>query len=147
MAQVRIDQRQLKALLSGRDGPVYQDIMQRGNRVLAEAVRICPTDEGRLRNSLKMEMRLEDGVPVARIGSNLPYALYVHEGTGLWSKTRPGPIRPVNARVLRWPKRNNSGSGRRRYTGGKTSRYVFAKKSAGSPPRPFLRDALPAGLR
>lgn len=147
MSTVRLDPQALARLLSSQDGPVWADIQRRGNRVLNEAVRRCPVDEGRLKNSLTMEMRRVSGVPVAVVGTNLEYGLYVHEGTGIYGTKNPRPIRPVRARVLRWPVKNNSGSGRRRYRGGKTARYAYAKQVKGMPGRPFLRDSLPAATR
>lgn len=91
-----------------------------------------------------MEMRVDGSSPVGRVGTNLPYGLYVHEGTGLYSKRRPGYIVPVRRKALRWAATNNSGAGRRRYKAGATAAYVYSKRSKGSPGRPFLRDALAA---
>ena len=140
--QVRLNDAQVRAVLSGKNGPVWLDIQRRGNRVLNASKRLVPVDEGRLKNSLTMEMGIVDGVPTARVGSNLDYAIYVHEGTGWWSKTKPGYIRPVRAKALRWPVKNNSGQGRRRYKGGATAAYVYSKRSRGYPGRPYLTTAL-----
>lgn len=79
---------------------------------------------------------------IVRIGSNLPYAIWVHEGTGIYAGK--GYITPKRSTLLRWPNKNNSGSGSRRYSGGATGKYVFAKRVKGVRGRPFLRDALPA---
>lgn len=110
---------------------------------MREAKRLAPKDTATLSRSITLEISLRNGAPVVAVGSNLEYAIYVHEGTGLWSTRGPRPIVPVRAKALRWAKVNNSGQGRRRYKGGKTAAYVFSKRSAGSPPKPFLRDALP----
>ncbi len=142
--QIRLDASQVKAVLSGPNGPVWNEIHTRGRRVKAVAQRLVPVDEGRLKNSLTLEMGIVNGVPTARVGSNLDYAIYVHEGTGWWSKTSPGYIRPTNAKALRWPQKNNSGRGRRRYKGGATAAYTFSKRSRGYPGRPYLTDALSA---
>jgi hypothetical protein len=139
---VKLDQSALRALLDSPQGPVWSDIQRRTNRVLNQARRNAPVDEGRLRASLAMEMRSQDGSPVGRVGSNLDYALYVHEGTGI--EAGRGYIVPVRGRVLRWPAKNNSGAGARRYKGGATAAYVYAKRSRGVKARPFLRDALSA---
>lgn len=136
------DAGEIARLMGGPDGLVWRDVYRRGNRVLNAARRLCPVDEGRLRSSLAVEMRSVRGAPAARIGSNLPYAIFVHEGTGIYAGR--GPIKPVRAKVLRWAGKNNSGGGRRRYRGGATAGYVFARQSKGSPGRPFLRNALPA---
>lgn len=128
----------------GRSDVVIGMLRERANRVRNEAVRRCPVDTGALAGSITVEVgTTADGTPVARVGSNLPYALYVHEGTGIYGPTGQR-IRPRNASVLRWPVTNNSGRGRRRYKGGKTARFAFAKSVKGSPPRPFLAEALRA---
>jgi len=91
-------------------------------------------------------MQTVDGLPAAVIGTNLEYGLFVHEGTGIYGPRR-APIRPKRARWLRWPVKNNAyrlTGGNRRYQGGATARYAFAKKVKGVPPRPFLRQALRA---
>jgi hypothetical protein len=110
---------------------------------MREAKRRAPKDTGTLSRSIVMETHVEAGLPVVYVGSSLSYALFVHEGTGIYSKTNPGFIYPRSAQALRWPRINNSGSGRRRYRGGATSSYVFARRVKGTPGRPFLRDALP----
>jgi hypothetical protein len=138
---VRIDRRALNTMLSGPNAAAVNAVRLHGNRVLNKAIELCPVDEGRLRASLTLEMRQIGGQPVARVGSNLDYALFVHEGTGIYGPSGRR-IRPVRATVLRWPVRNNSGSGRRRYQGGRTAQYAYAKSVAGMPGRPFLRTAL-----
>jgi len=143
MAYLVLDQQALNDLLRGPQGPVAQDIMVRTNRVLNTARRLCPVDEGTLRSSLAREMRTENNEIVGRVGSNLKYALFVHEGTGVY--VGRGPITPKRARVLRWPVKNNSGAGRRRYKNGQTAQYAYAKRVKGMPGRPFLRNALDAG--
>jgi len=117
-------------------GGVMQDMMKRGNRVLNAARRMCPVNTGQLRASLFMEAVTIDGGPAVRIGSNLDYAVYVHEGHG--------PIVPVSATILRWPAINNSGAGSRRYRGGSTAGYVFAHRVRAVAGKPFLLDALDA---
>jgi len=138
----KIDQAGVNALLRGRNGDVAQGILRMGNRVLNLARRGCPVDEGRLRGSLTCELRMEGGIPVARVGSNLDYLVYVHEGTGIYAGR--GMIRPVRASVLRWPVKNNSGAGRRRYRSGRTAAYAYARSVRGVKGRPFLLLALVA---
>jgi len=133
---------QLVAVLRSPGGPVAQDIWRRGQRVLNQARQNCPVDQGALRASLHAEAGQIDGAPSVKIGSNLEYAIYVHEGTGLYG--RGGYITPRSGRFLVWPAKNNSGRGNRRYSGGATSNYVFARRVRGMKGRPFLRDALQA---
>lgn len=120
------------------------DLQVRANRVLNAARRLAPVDEGRLRASLAVTFsKGPNNAPIARIGSNLEYALYVHEGTGVYGP-KGAPITPKSGSFLVWPVKNNSGSGVRRYSGGSTAAYAFARQVRGVRPRPFLRDALDA---
>lgn len=136
---IRLNPASIQTLLASPAGPVAQEIRVRGNRVLNKARELCPVDQGALRASLTLEMFTVDGLPVARVGSRLKYAIYVHEGTGIYAGR--GYIYPRSARVLRWPARAGSP---RRYSGGATARYVYARRVRGVPGRPFLRQALAA---
>jgi hypothetical protein len=119
------------------------DLLRRANRVKNRAQTLAPVDTGVLRASINVSAPIKVGGDVeVRVGSGVKYALFVHEGTGLWGSGNL--IRPRHGSVLRWPATNNSGSGRRRYKGGKTAAYVFSRYSKGSPPNHFLTDALPA---
>lgn len=109
-----------------------QELVRRANRVKNRAQQLAPVDKGVLRSSIGVEYRGDGRGMVARVGSSVDYALYVHEGTGLYG--RGGLIRPVRAKVLAWRGR---GPGSR---GG----MVFRAFSRGSRGRPFLRDALSA---
>lgn len=140
---VKIHAQELNHLLSAPGGAVWMDLHVRGNRVLNRARQLVPVDTGALRASLTMEHITVGGAPAVRIGSALPYAIYRHEGTGIYGP-KGAPIRPVSATVLRWPATNNSGSGARRYRGGATAAYVFARQVRGTPGVAYLLDALPA---
>jgi len=133
---------ELMSLLRSPSGGVMIDLQRRANRILNAARSTVPVDQGHLRASLHSEPITIDGNPGYRIGSPLEYAIYVHEGTGIYGKG--APIKP-RGRYLVWPAKNNSGQGNRRYSGGKTSKFIFAKEVRGSPGRPFLKDALQAG--
>ena len=52
-----------------------------------DAARLCPVRTGRLRNSITHAV--DDGEKVAIIGTNVEYAVYVHQGT---SRQRPQPF-------------------------------------------------------
>lgn len=139
----RVDRAGIAALMRGPNGAAAQAAIIKGQRVLNAARQTCPVDEGRLRASLTMEVVTIGDVVTTRIGSNLEYIVYVHEGTGIYGPhgTR---IVPRNATVLRWPVKNNSGTGRRRYRGGQTANFAFARSVKGVKGRPFLREALRA---
>jgi bacteriophage HK97-gp10 putative tail-component len=134
-ARGKLSESALIALLNAPGGPVARDLYQRGLRVQNRARTLAPVDTGRLRNSIIVEARTGADGPVVAIGSRLEYAIFVHEGTGLFGSGRL--IKPRNARVLRWPARSGTGA---RVRGA----FVFAKYSRGSPGRPFLTNALPA---
>lgn len=138
MANVTIvyNDAQISEMLHSPSGAVMQDLVKRANRVLVAARQGCPVDTGTLRGSLHVDMVPGGAYPVARIGSSLAYALPVHEGHG-W-------IYPKNATILRWPTTNNSGHGMRRYSGGKTASYTFARRVRPVKGRPFLLEALKA---
>lgn len=143
--ELQLKRAELHLILAGHEGPVAKQMARVANQVMNSAKRKAPVDRGKLRASITYELIRENDQPVFVVGTNLEYALYVHEGTGLWSKTRPGPIRPKSAKALRWPKINKNyrqTGGPRRYKNGKTYAYVFSKQSAGSPGKPFLADAL-----
>ena len=117
------------SLLRSPIGPVFRDLQLRGTAVKNKAQRLCPVNNGRLRQSIEVEMAVEGGVPVARVGTNVEYALWVHEGTGIYGK-RGRPITPVRAKALRFTPR-----------GGPT---LFRRSVAGQRGVPFLTDALDA---
>jgi hypothetical protein len=130
--------------MQGKNGPVYQDIHRRGNAVLREARRLAPKDTGRLKQSMAMEMRFAMGKVIARVGTNVDYALFIHEGT---ANKGTGYIYPKKGQFLKFPVVNNSGKGRRRYKAGATAQYAYAKRVRGIKPTPFLLNALPAAMR
>jgi hypothetical protein len=145
---VSIDPATARQLISSPAGPVVRDLLRRGNNVRNRALlnmrsmRIgAKTGTGALAQSIVVELIELNGLPGVRIGSRLPYAIYVHEGTGIYAGR--GMIRPRSAKVLRWPAIASAGSPRR-YSGGATKAYVFARAVKGVPSRPFLRDALSA---
>lgn len=119
-----------------------RDLRRRGNRVLNAARRNVSVDSGRLKASLKLDVEREGRGVVVRVGSNLDYARYEEEGTGVYAGR--GFITPKTGKFLRWPATNNSGSGRRRYKDGSTAQWVFARKVRGRKGTRFLSRALRA---
>ena len=138
----KLDQAGFNATLKGPNGASATAVHRKGQRVLNLAREKCPVDTGRTRASLHLEMRLENGLPVARVGSNLPHVVFVHEGTGIYAGR--GYITPRTARVLRWPNTGGTSRGGRRYAGGSTESYIYATRVRGQRAQPFLRDALAA---
>jgi hypothetical protein len=155
---VTLSHAQVRQLLSSPGGPVVADLLRRGNNVRNAALMNMRSmgignkvGHGQLAGSIVVEPVTIDGVPAVQIGSRLPYAIFVHDGTGIYGPTGQ-PIRPRRAKALRWPGINQKAGfhggtryqGRRRYKAGKTKNFIFARSVRGVPPRPFLREALPA---
>lgn len=97
--------------------------------VQSRATRLVPVDTGTLKNSIAYEPVERVGVAERRVtvGSQIEYAPYVHEGTGIYGPLRR-PIVPVTASVLSWV--------------GRDGRRVFARSVRGMRPRRFLADAV-----
>ena len=56
----------------------------------AEARERCPVKTGELRRSITHEVKTEGDVIEGKVGSNLDYAPYIHEGTGIYSRSGSG---------------------------------------------------------
>lgn len=116
---------------TGKDSGV-PELMRRANRVRNRAQELVGVDSGTLRASITLSPARDEGDDVVvRVGTNVDYAIYHHEGVGLYG--RGGLIRPVRAKVLRW-----------QGAGGSSSGYVFRPFSRGYPGTKFLERALPA---
>jgi hypothetical protein len=115
----------IQSLLNSPQGPVAMDMMRRGRKVEALAKRLAPVDTGRLAGSIVTVQINVGGKPGAGVGTNVEYALYVHDGT------RAHPIAPKRAKVLRFK------------AGGSV---VFTSKvnHPGTKAVPFLENALVA---
>lgn len=125
----------LNAHLRGPMGGVTRDLLRRGLRVQAAAKRNVRSDHGRLRNSIHVGTRVgEQGVIIVEVGSDLNYALAVHNGTGIYGPhgTR---IVPTSGSLLVFPNRRG---------GGGSGRLVFARSVRGQRPNPYLKNALRA---
>ncbi|WP_188544430.1 HK97 gp10 family phage protein [Rhodococcoides trifolii] len=114
-----------------------------GQAVVNAARANCPTDEGRLRSSITHTVTASPGRVRLRVGSGLEYARYVHEGTGIYGP-KGKPIVPVTAKALKFRQPKMMGplpAGVRNLPRNRRP-FVFAKSVKGSPPSPFLSDAL-----
>jgi len=138
----RLNTSQLHELLNSSKGPVAKNLVKRAVRVESAAKRRISSnpkrvDTGRLRSSITWEIRIYGNMPIARIGTNVKYAKFVHDGTGIF-----GPystvIRPKHAKAMKW-KSKQYGAKKGKYKG-----YAFAKYTIGMKPNPFLTDALKA---
>lgn len=123
----------MQRILASPTGPVARDILRRSVRVESAAKRNLNSsprriDTGRLRSSVTHDVRTRGGKPVGRVGTNVRYARYVHDGTGIRGP-RGAMIVPKRAKVLRWES---------------DGRVVFSARSRGMAPNPFLKKALSA---
>ena len=141
----KLDQAAVRELLTGPRGAVAKDMFRRGLRVETKAKQNLQTDPrrvdtGRLRSSINTQAVTVDGVPAVAVGTNVKYAIYVHEGTGLYGP-KAKYIVPVSKQALRWKTRGRGMAARRAAGAGG---YTFAQRSSGMRPNPFLKNALPA---
>jgi hypothetical protein len=125
----------------GRAGMQWGDRV--GQEVVNRARANCPTDDGRLKASITHLVTLGNDSVSLRVGSPLDYAMYVHRGTGIYGP-HGTPIVPVTAKALRFRKPKMMGPLPQGVRNAPKNRrpFVFAKSVKGSPPSPFLSDAL-----
>lgn len=135
----KLNTQAIQALLSGDEGPVARTLLVRGYRVQSRAKQNLGgatgsgpkrVDTGRLRASISTQLVRRAGYPAVRIGTNVKYAMWVHDGTGLFGP-KHAYIYPKTKRYLRFKPKGAQG-------------YVYAKRVKGMKPNPFLLDALEA---
>lgn len=129
MSDVRVefDEGAIHALLNDRDGQVMRKLFARGKRIESTAKRLCPVDHGRLRSSITTQFYSSGAGTVIRVGTDVEYARFVHDGTGIYGP-RGAVIRPRRSKVLVFQGSN-----------GKTA---FARYVRGSEGRPFMTRAM-----
>lgn len=135
IGQIRqvFDYTALNHQLYGQSSGFARDMLRRGLRVQARARRNAHAVTGRLRASIEVatQPRVVNGVSTFAIvvGSNLDYAAWVHEGTGVF-----GPhhtmIRPTRGKLLVFTN--------------KRGRTVHVHSVLGQKPQKYLQRALPA---
>jgi HK97 gp10 family phage protein len=81
-----------------------------------DAKLLCPVDDGTLRNSITHEVDKDTGI----VGTNVEYAVYVHQGTGIYAVNHDG-------REDRWKYQDADGTWH---------------STIGQAPNPFLDKAL-----
>jgi len=127
----------IQALTQSTKGPVAREMLKRGLLVETRAKfnlnggQSGPrrVDTGRLRASIATTMSLVNGKLLVVVSTNVNYARFVHDGTGIYGP-RHRYITPVRRKLLRFKTKTSGG------------RYVYAKRVAGMRPNHFLRDAL-----
>ena len=133
----QLDLGAVRALLTSPQGPVVRDLLRRGLLVETQAKRNLGgiggpkrIDTGRLRASIATVVVTRGGSPVVLVGTNVNYARYVHDGTGVYGP-RHTPIRPRRGKFLRFRPRGSR-------------KWIYARQVKGMKPNPFLTNALPA---
>lgn len=136
---VRLHRGAINTFLYAPGGPITRNVRKLGYDVRRVAQRRAPKDTGKLASSITVTTGSAPGMVYAEIGSNLPYALWRHEGTGIYGSGRP--IRPVRARALRFKpgRRGGSAANRRAYA---DRGFVYRYSVKGTPGEPFLVHAL-----
>lgn len=129
-AGIVVDQAALDRLLKSPNGPAARRMLQLGRKVEGLAKREVNVDTGQLRSSISTQLMFFGNRITVRVGSNVFYAWYIHDGTGIYGP-RHQPIKPVRAKLLVFRPRG----------GGKV---VFARQVRGVKSNPFLLKALRA---
>lgn len=131
----RLDLAAIRALINSPNGGVYQDLLRRGLLVETAAKRNLGgiggpkrVDTGRLRASINTQVVTGTDGPRVIVGTNVWYALLVHNGTGIYGPRRR-MIRPVRAKRLRFKPKGSR-------------HYVYARQVRGMAPNAFLKNAL-----
>jgi|SRR5882757_5911972 len=123
-----INSSQINKQLKGPTGALAKELLRKGLRIQNAAKKRCPVDQGRLRASITLKIVTEAGILKAEIGTDVDYALYVHNGTGLFGPTS-SQIFPQRGKFMVFQPKGSSQS-------------VFATHTSGQKPVPFLNDAL-----
>lgn len=119
----------INELLRSPSGPVHREVSSVLRKTEAIAVATAPVDEGRLRNARTSSV-VDEAVRLrGRLEFTADYALFVHEGTGIYGP-RGTPIKPKRSEYLVFRGRDGS--------------LVFARQVKGMPGRPWLVNALKA---
>lgn len=121
-------------LLASPSGAIAKDLFRRGTNVQNRAKRNLERnprriDTGNLRSDIHVQLLSLGGKPAVRVGFNLFYGVFVHDGTGIYGP-KGTPIVPRVSTYLRWKSKGGP--------------WMYAKSVKGMRPNPFLKDAMPA---
>ena len=95
--------------------------------VQAEAKQKAPVDKSTLRKSIIYNIEGTKGNRFAKVGTNVPYAIYQEMGTGIYGP-KGSPITPKRAKMLVFTT--------------KAGNLVFARSVRGSQPKKFMTGGL-----
>ena len=134
---ITLNDAEIDRLLRSPDGDVGKAVRDVVTRTRNLAVSLAPVDDGPLRASLRTKMEYGSRTVKGWVYSDLEYALYVHEGTGIYGP-KGQPIKPKRGRYLVFEARNARTTPRGR------GNLVFARQVRGQRPQRFLLEALQA---
>ena len=142
----KLDLSVLQYMFNNPNGAVAKDLMKRCARVESRAKRNVSgiggsgpkrVDTGHLRGSIKHQLVFRPEGLSVRVGTNVYYARFVHDGTGIYGPKRM-VIKPKRAKALVWRSQKYG------QKSGKFRGFVVVKSVKGMRPNPFLAAALPA---
>lgn len=142
---VSVNTDRMLAALRDPSGPAAQFVERRCQLAENFSKLACPVNKGRLRRSIRHEAHAEQTRVVGSVYTDVPYARFVHEGTGIYGPKRAF-IYPKRGQYMVFESSGAFGpvrkSGRRKGRGN----VVFARRVRGSPPSPFLVQGLEAAM-
>lgn len=142
--RVNVNTAEIERIFHSPAGPVFRHVVDITEQVRNAAVRRAPRDTGALAASIEAVVNVYGNDIIGHIGSRLDYALYQHEGTGIYGP-KHRVIRPVSKKVLKFRPGRGFGPLQRGVTRPSPERrgpYIFAKYVKGTQKNPFLVDAL-----
>lgn len=89
-------------LLMDSAGAVQRDMFRRASAVLFSAQTKCPTHLSTLLNSLHIAPTVVNGSPGYKVGSDLDYAIFVDQGTGIAAGHSPYQHMPPPDKLAGW---------------------------------------------
>lgn len=139
--RVRLHQGEINQLLRSPGGAVHREVSKHTRRVNNLAKATAPSDTGALRASIRMAVNTRGKRVVGRVWTTKRYAIYQHEGTGVYAGK--GRIKPKSKKALAFEPRSGrpQGRGARSSKGGR----VVVASVKGVPPNPWLVNALDNG--
>lgn len=135
--EITLDDAAIDRLLRSPDGDVGREVRRVVVATRNVAVAMAPVDDGPLRASLRTKFEYGSRTVKGWVYSDLEYALYVHEGTGIYGP-KGSPIKPKRGQFLVFEARNARTTPRGR------GNLVFARQVRGQRPQRFLLNALKA---
>ena len=92
--KIRIDtagfRRDMEAFAAALEENTVAAVTDACDVIEADAKARCPRDTGNLRASITSDVQTDGDLTRGTVGTNVDYAPYVHEGTGMFSRTRLG---------------------------------------------------------